>query len=146
VPSLWRDCPGAKASRVIAEARDFGLNDGFAIPYLMLSGDVAGISLGGARVEMGEHGATILPVVACFALGRILQIRTRTTAHAAVVSPRERECLAWIAAGKTDWEISSILTIAEATVDKHVRRARAKLGAANRAQAVAEALRCGIIS
>ena len=42
-----------------------------------------------------------------------------------------------VAEGKTDWEISVILGIAEATVRFHVDNARRKLGAVNRAQAVA---------
>jgi len=42
-----------------------------------------------------------------------------------------------VAEGKTDWEISVILGIAEATVRSHVDNARRKLGAINRAQAVA---------
>ncbi|RWD54623.1 MAG: LuxR family transcriptional regulator, partial [Mesorhizobium sp.] len=50
---------------------------------------------------------------------------------------RERDSLALVAEGKTDWEISVILGIAEATVRFHVDNARRKLGAVNRAQAVA---------
>jgi DNA-binding CsgD family transcriptional regulator len=54
-----------------------------------------------------------------------------------VLSERELECLRWVAAGKTDWEIGMILTISAATAKFHVDRARRKLGAATRPQAVA---------
>lgn len=50
---------------------------------------------------------------------------------------RERDCMAFVAEGKSDWEISVILRISEATARFHVDNARAKLGAVNRAQAVA---------
>lgn len=50
---------------------------------------------------------------------------------------RERDALCFVADGKTDWEIAQILGIAEATARFHVDNARRKLGASNRAQAVA---------
>lgn len=53
------------------------------------------------------------------------------------LSPRELECLRWVAAGKTDWEIGMILSISPTTVKFHVDRTRTKLGARTRAQAVA---------
>jgi len=56
------------------------------------------------------------------------------------LTPRERECLKWVAAGKTDWEISQILNIAEQTAHGYVQSALSKLGARTRAQAVALAL------
>lgn len=50
---------------------------------------------------------------------------------------RERDALSWVAEGKSDWEISVILGVSETTVRFHVDNARRKLGAVNRAQAVA---------
>jgi DNA-binding CsgD family transcriptional regulator len=62
-----------------------------------------------------------------------------------LLSPRERECLQWTAAGKTTWEIAAILEISPNTIDGYVAAATRKLGAVNRTQAVAEALRRGLI-
>lgn len=53
------------------------------------------------------------------------------------LSERERDSLALVADGKTDWEISVIMAISESTARFHVDNARRKLGAVNRAQAVA---------
>src|ERR1044071_2667229 len=53
------------------------------------------------------------------------------------LSARELECMRWVAAGKTDWEIGTILSISGTTVKFHVDRGRAKLGARTRAQATA---------
>ena len=58
-----------------------------------------------------------------------------------VLSPRERECLQWTAAGKTTWEIAGILEISGNTVDGYIASATRKLGAVNRTQAAVEALR-----
>jgi LuxR family quorum sensing-dependent transcriptional regulator len=57
------------------------------------------------------------------------------------LSVREREVLAWAAQGKSAWEIGEILKIAKRTVDEHAQTAMRKLGATNRTQAVAIALR-----
>jgi DNA-binding CsgD family transcriptional regulator len=67
----------------------------------------------------------------------------QTSAH--TLTPREREVLAWVAQGKSAWEIGEILDIAKRTVDEHVQTAVRKLGAANRTQAIALALHRRII-
>jgi DNA-binding CsgD family transcriptional regulator len=59
---------------------------------------------------------------------------------------REREVLALLAAGATDEQIAEMLELSPATVQTHVRNAKAKLGARTRAQAVAMALQHGMIS
>jgi DNA-binding CsgD family transcriptional regulator len=60
-------------------------------------------------------------------------------------SAREREVLGLLARGSTDAEIASLLGLSSATVQTHVRNAKAKLGAKTRAQAVALALGQGLI-
>lgn len=62
------------------------------------------------------------------------------------LSARERECLQWVAAGKSDWEIGVILSIGEKTAATHVDRAKHKLNVTTRAQAIVVAMRRGLIS
>lgn len=59
---------------------------------------------------------------------------------------REREVLQWISQGKTSWEISVILHIAEATVNYHTKNISKKLNTVGRSQAVAVALHRGLLS
>jgi DNA-binding CsgD family transcriptional regulator len=61
------------------------------------------------------------------------------------LSKREIECLRWAAIGKTDKEISLILTLSHATVRYHVQRAGEKLNAVNRSQAVFKAGQLGYL-
>jgi DNA-binding CsgD family transcriptional regulator len=61
------------------------------------------------------------------------------------LSPRERDCLAYVADGKRDSDIADLLGISDTTVRFHVDNARRKLGAANRPQAVARLLNRGAI-
>ena len=58
---------------------------------------------------------------------------------------RERQVLSLLAAGATDEQIAELLDLSPATVQTHVRNAKAKLGARTRAQAVALALQGGMI-
>jgi DNA-binding CsgD family transcriptional regulator len=62
------------------------------------------------------------------------------------LSPRERECLQWLVAGKSDWEIGHILSISEKTVNTHIERAKSKLGVVTRAQAIVAALRHRLVN
>jgi DNA-binding CsgD family transcriptional regulator len=50
-----------------------------------------------------------------------------------------------LASGATDVQIAAWLSLSPATVQTHVRNAKAKLGARTRAQAVALALQRGMI-
>jgi LuxR family quorum sensing-dependent transcriptional regulator len=60
-------------------------------------------------------------------------------------TPRELAVLRLVAAGKTIDEIARSLGLGEETVRSHIKKAQAKLGARNRPQAVAEAIRHRLI-
>ena len=62
------------------------------------------------------------------------------------LSKREVECLRWAAIGKTDLEISMIISRSRATVRFHIHNAATKLDAVNRSQTVFKAAQLGYIS
>ncbi|MBI2724591.1 MAG: response regulator transcription factor [Chloroflexi bacterium] len=62
-----------------------------------------------------------------------------------ILTAREREILQLVAGGSTDRAIAHSLAISSKTVNKHVASCMNKLGAQSRAQAVALALRRGLI-
>ena len=62
-----------------------------------------------------------------------------------MLSARERTVLREIAAGRSSKQIARALGITERTVKFHVSSIMNKLGADNRAQAVAEAARRGLL-
>ena len=61
-------------------------------------------------------------------------------------SARECEVLSLLAGGRTDGQIADLLELSPATVQTHVRNAKAKLGARTRAQAVAIAIQRELIT
>jgi LuxR family quorum sensing-dependent transcriptional regulator len=62
------------------------------------------------------------------------------------LTPRQREVLAFTAAGKSDWEMGAIIGISENTVNRHMEDAKARLKVVTRAQAVALAVHRGWVS
>jgi len=70
----------------------------------------------------------------------MLRIFGRGSDRAIIVSAREIDCLKWMAAGKTAWEVSAILGISERTVRFHLNAAREKLQCTTTTQAVAKAV------
>lgn len=53
-----------------------------------------------------------------------------------LLTAREREIMAWVSQGKSNWEVGQILGCAEQTVKKHLQRIYRKLGVENRMAAV----------
>lgn len=61
------------------------------------------------------------------------------------VTEREREILTWVREGKSNQQIGEQLGISALTVKNHVQKILRKLGAANRAQAVARAMTMNLL-
>ena len=73
----------------------------------------------------------------------------KTDAGAAVrdrLSPREREVLELVAAGRSNREIAQALVVTEHTAKYHVAQLLNKLGAASRAEAVTRAVKLGLLT
>jgi LuxR family quorum sensing-dependent transcriptional regulator len=136
-----------EAARVLDEGAEFGLREGFTASLITLDGQAVVWSLGGLRLEIGPDTRAMLTLIASYATARAIMLKQSTEADKPIVlTAREREALQWAAEGKNDWEIGEIMNISEHGADKHMRSVRMKLGAINRTQAVAEALRRGLIS
>lgn len=61
------------------------------------------------------------------------------------LTEREREILRWAREGKSNLEIGAVLDISALTVKNHIQKILRKLGASNRAQAVALAMSQGLV-
>jgi len=152
-PFPWREAAQGisfdkSSDEVMGDAGAFKLRDGLAFPLITLDGQIVMVSLGGEAVQLSGAEFGLVSLVSTYAVGRAMQIHTMATSTIDHIelTPRERECLQWAAVGKSEWEISQILGISEHTSEKHLLNAKSKLGAVNRVQAVAEAIRRGYIS
>lgn len=73
------------------------------------------------------------------------EVRLREVEHRPALSPREHEILALTADGRSAPDIAKDLQISTATVKTHLRNIYEKLGVSERAAAVAEAMRRGLL-
>ena len=133
---------------LMQEAGEAGLKDGAGVPLHGPRGNVCLVTF--AAGDGHPRPAAELPKLevlatqfhaAYSAVGRADGARRNV-----VLSKRERECLQWVAAGKSSWDIGVILNITERTVNFHVRNALLKLDANTRTLAVVKAIRYGLIS
>lgn len=79
-----------------------------------------------------------------YALDQFFQ-STRDSQPPSLLSDRERECLVWVSEGKTTDEVALILGVSSNTVNSYIAHAIQKVGASNRAMAIATAIRSGMI-
>lgn len=79
------------------------------------------------------------------ASGLAVEIRRRAEPAGPALSAREREVLGLIASGRSIPAIAEQLFLAPSTVKTHVQRLYEKLGVGDRAAAVAEAMRRGLL-
>lgn len=143
-PLRWsslRENPGTANLDLLDVATEFGLRDGWSLAFLHGRTELPiAVGLGTDRYELPpEHETALHLAVLYFGLKVARLEQLQPTAHT-LLSERERECLCWVAAGKTDWDIGEIIGISQQTVHKHVSNALKKLNAGTRAHAVAIAL------
>lgn len=118
---------------------------GACFPVHDMSGGRGGVSFAGlcpvfTRVQMME-----LMCISQHVFERLAEIRNINVRAIDTLTGREVDCLNWTAAGKTSSEIANILGLSEHTVNHYLNRAAKKLDTVNRTQAVAKALRTGLI-
>jgi DNA-binding NarL/FixJ family response regulator len=113
---------------------------GGARGYLLKGSPAAEIAQAIRQVHAGE--SYLSPRVAAKLVKGVSQPR----GHSGVLSARERGVLRLVAAGLSNRQIAEALSISERTVKFHVTALFNKLGADNRAQAVALAAERGLLS
>lgn len=136
------------AKKILDLAHKYGLKDGWsclnkggiALPWTITS-------LGGEYKNGTVNAqiiAGILERISPYFHMAITSIRTKNTAkNIQKLTNREHEVLKWLSKGKTSWEISIILGVAEVTVNFHVKNIKTKLNTVSRSQAIAVAAAMG---
>ncbi len=156
----WRDTLGAfKASphrkrmeRMMVDARQNGLEDGYIFPVHGRRGLLGALSLGGRPVDLTGPEMALFEVIARRLYWKLIHAADPEEAArlSAVVdvelTRREMEALALLAQGMTSHDIGRVLGISNHTVDWYMNGIQEKLGARNRHHAVVIAFRLGLVS
>lgn len=131
---------------IIDTARDAGMRAGFSCTFQPagpagVGGWNIGSTLARSEVEkLRRKNGTVLRLAALYAHERMSSLRGRDEATNTALSPREYDCLAYLAAGMKTQQIADQLGIKPVTVELHLRRARVRLGAKTREEALAIAI------
>jgi LuxR family transcriptional regulator, quorum-sensing system regulator BjaR1 len=141
--------PSVKAKKLMNEASEFRMRDGFCVPLHLTGGFQALVTFAGVEIDLSLELRSVLQIVAIYAHNRLRLLLPFKKSHKAVsvayITPHERDVIRWCAEGKTNWEIGAILGRSEKTVQHELHNAQRKLNCVNRAQLVAEAIRIGVI-
>ncbi len=151
-PFWWKDLPRsepltAQQEGVLKAAKSFGLHDGLTIPFRGPAVQKAAVSM--ARSAPSRQSIDLDRLVAIsnhfFGVYKRLFGLSAALPSMAVLSDREAAILVRAAHGRTDGEIASVLGIQPTTIHYHWKSIFLKLEASTRTQAVAYALRDGMI-
>jgi DNA-binding CsgD family transcriptional regulator len=137
------------ALRMYAEAGEWGARCGGVFPLRSLRGSPMGGLVCLTGMDAGEFGrwwsdmSGTLHLAALAIDARLLHLLQPPPEPVVDLSPRERECLLWLAAGLRTGRIAHRLNISTTAVDLHFANARRKLGARTRDQALLKAVMLG---
>jgi len=151
---VWSDIPSMIAltprdHEILIRGGERGIGNGFTIPANVPGETHGSCSFANpAGTAVREEDLPIAQLVGAFAFEaarRLWRVRTPHEAHPRLTD-RQRECILWVARGKSDWEISRILDIQHETVVRHIKQARERYGVAKRTMLAVHALFDGSIS
>jgi DNA-binding CsgD family transcriptional regulator len=128
----------------INRCKSYDMLDGYVVPTHSPTGTMGMVSyMGPLSLDFQSYAQlSQLALYYSAAIRRVYEASFPTMPEVAL-TPRQLECVKWIALGKSDWEVASILGLSEATINRHVELAKERLGVRTRMQVVVEAFRTG---
>lgn len=148
IPRMIELTPGDLAMLARAEAK--GISNGFTVPANVPGESNGSCSFAAPKgIALREEDLPLAQLVGAFAFEaarRLWRVRSAPSSALPKLTDRQRECVLWVARGKSDWEISRILGIQHETVVRHLKQARERYGVGKRTMLAVQALFEGSIS
>jgi len=148
-PALWSQiaAQNKQTKNFFGLSVDAGLVDGLSIPIRGAQGEFGVFSLARTTHIEANKKLTMLSSANFFTpyLHEAVNRNQLLERPKVKLSKREGECMKWACSGKTAWEISTILTISESTVNFHLNNAIKKTNSVNRQQAIAKVVLSGAV-
>lgn len=155
IPLIWepKTFKLPEQKHLYEEACSYGIRSGITYPIHGPNGEFGVISfvsdaLSDKKFQRDlDHSLANLALIRDYVFESSLKFVKKTDPSESDIrlTLRELECLKWIMAGKSSWEISMILRCSEATVNFHISNIRIKFNVNTRQQAVVKAIRLGLI-
>lgn len=145
VESIHANLSPERRALAIGLYKDFGLNNGVYFPVHTAQGQRGAVSFAGDRPPPITMELMELSFLSSLIYDRLKSFNVTNGSIQKSLSPREKECIQWTAAGKTSADIAIILDISEHTVNHYLTMVCQKLDAQNRAHLVSRAMRMGLL-
>ncbi|QNA83758.1 LuxR family transcriptional regulator [Sphingomonas sp. So64.6b] len=147
VPRMISLTPGDH--QILSLAGVHGIGEGFTVPTNVpgeANGSVSFATMSGQPLPEEALSAAQLVGAFAFESARRLWRMRDPVIGLPRLTDRQRDCLIWVARGKSDWEISRIIDISQETVVRHVKQARERYGVQKRTLLLIRTLFDGTIS
>jgi DNA-binding CsgD family transcriptional regulator len=155
LPVVWHQEPTPaepRARKMFCEAQQHGLMSGVTFSVFGKNQEIGLLSLTtdsgrekDKRHVVAQLGHGYMVMIYTHEVMRRLQFACKPAGEEPLMTQREAECLTWVSAGRTSWEIAHAMNISERTVNFHIANACRKLEAGTRRHAAAKALALGLI-
>ena len=142
----WRAMLSLKKMHILSEAAEFELGEGHTIPIHSAEGYPASCSVVFKPGEVAPKSLMAIQVMSVYLYETALRMRKSPLPETKSLTERQKQCLEYIAQGKSDWSISKILGISESTVHYHVKSILRHYGVATRTQAIVRSLLVGDVT
>ncbi len=123
----------------------FGIGEGTAVHIFWPAGVTSRVTVAFARDALKPRERRAVELASFALLDRMMAFLPTPESGIPALSPRERDCLALVAEGHADAAIGEKLGITEATAHFYIEKAKRKLGAKTRTQAVARLIAAGLL-
>lgn len=124
--------------KIFSEASDSGIKSGVSFPFHTITGEYGAFAVSTSEKYQESNLSNPKNMFALQILGSTLFDFIRLKGkkeNVKTLTNREKECLKWVAVGKTSWEISIITGVSERTVVFHIQNAASKMNTASRTNA-----------
>ena len=129
-------------TKIFEEARSVGILYGFSVPIHAHGYLPASVNLIGPHTDVDpaiKHAVHLMSIYLHDAALRFSSQQKSVIRPSVNATERERECLQWVAEGKSDSVIADLLGVSKRTVHFHIENIKRKYGVATRIQAVVRA-------
>jgi DNA-binding CsgD family transcriptional regulator len=124
---------------------EHGIGDGTAVHLFTPGGITSRVTVAFDHDALPRRERKAVELASFALIDRMLAFVPARKWGGPLLSERERDCLAFVAEGKSDAEVAEQLGIAETTAHFYIEKAKRKLGVKTRAHAVARLIAAGLL-
>lgn len=141
-PFYWGEVDSerySEAKRVLGEASEFGISDGFVVPIHDTVGKTGIVALSGESLDHSPRASYAMHTMTLYGFNRIRELREAPEAASYHITPRQEEVLRWVGLGKTYIETGAILGITDRTARLHFSKVQKELLTGTRIETINKA-------